>query len=68
MIVNIYFKYRYIEYKQNLFDLVIYVGDKRSYQAVQKKLRIPSIYNGYRVIDVYIENKHKAVEIRVTKK
>ena len=22
MIVNIYFKYRYIEYKQNLFDLI----------------------------------------------
>lgn len=43
--------------KQNLFDLVIYVGDKRAYQSVQKQLRIPSIFNGYKVVDVYIEDK-----------
>ncbi len=43
--------------KQNLFDLVIYVGDKRAYQSVQNKLRIPSIFNGYKVVDVYIEDK-----------
>lgn len=43
--------------KQNLFDLVIYVGDKRAYQSVQKQLRIPSIFNGYKIIDVYIEDK-----------
>lgn len=43
--------------KQNLFDLVIYVGDKRAYQSVQSKLRIPSIFNGYKVVDVYIEDK-----------
>lgn len=43
--------------KQNLFDLVIYIGDKRAYQSVQKQLRIPSIFNGYKVVDVYIEDK-----------
>ena len=43
--------------KQNLFDMVIYVGDKRSYQSVQSKLRIPSIFNGYKIVDVYIEDK-----------
>lgn len=43
--------------KQNLFDLVIYIGDKRAYQSVQKQLRIPSIFNGYNVIDIYIEDK-----------
>lgn len=43
--------------KQNLFDLVIYIGDKRSFQTVQSKLRIPSIFNGYKIVDVYIEDK-----------
>lgn len=43
--------------KQNLFDLVIYIGDKRAYQSVQNKLRIPSIFNGYKIVDVYIEDK-----------
>ena len=43
--------------KQNLFDMVIYVGDKRAYQSVQSKLRIPSIFNGYKIVDVYIEDK-----------
>jgi hypothetical protein len=44
--------------KQNLFDLVIYIGDKRAYQSVQKQLRIPSIFNGYKIVDVYIEDKN----------
>ncbi|MBR3696925.1 MAG: hypothetical protein IKM97_01430 [Clostridia bacterium] len=43
--------------KQNLFDLVIYIGDKRSFQTVQSKLRIPSIFNGYKIVDVYIDDK-----------
>ena len=42
---------------QNLFDLVIYIGDKRAYQLIQKQLRIPSIFNGYKVVDIYIEDK-----------
>ena len=42
---------------QNLFDLVIYIGDKRAYQSIQKHLRIPSIFNGYKVVDIYIEDK-----------
>ena len=54
--------------KQNLFDLVIYVGDKRAYQSVQKQLRIPSIFNGYKVIDVYIEDKSfKEVLLQIDK-
>lgn len=54
--------------KQNLFDLVIYVGDKRAYQAVQKRLHIPSIFNGYKVIDVYIEDKSfKEVLLQIDK-
>lgn len=54
--------------KQNLFDLVIYIGDKRAYQSVQKQLRIPSIFNGYKVIDVYIEDKSfKEVLLQIDK-
>ena len=54
--------------KQNLFDLVIYVGDKRAYQSIQKQLRIPSIFNGYKIIDVYIEDKSfKEVLLQIDK-
>jgi len=54
--------------KQNLFDLVIYVGDKRAYKTVQKQLRIPSIFNGYNVIDIYIEDKtFKEVLLQIDK-
>ena len=54
--------------KQNLFDLVIYVGDKRAYQSIQKQLRIPSIFNGYKIIDIYIEDKSfKEVLLQIDK-
>lgn len=54
--------------KQNLFDLVIYIGDKRAYQSVQSRLRIPSIFNGYKIIDVYIEDKSfKEVLLQIDK-
>lgn len=54
--------------KQNLFDLVVYIGDKRAYQSVQKQLRIPSIFNGYKIIDIYIQDKSfKEVLLKIDK-
>ena len=53
---------------QNLFDLIIYIGDKRAYRSVQKQLRIPSIFNGYKIIDIYIEDKSfKEVLLQIDK-
>ena len=42
---------------QNCFNLLVYVGSKREYQSVSKKLNIPSIYRGYGYIDIFIEDK-----------
>lgn len=42
---------------QNSFNLLVYIGSKRDYQSVSKKLNIPSIYRGYGYIDVFIEDK-----------
>lgn len=42
---------------QSLFDLVIYVGDKREFIPLKKRLVIPTIFNGYGYIDVFVESK-----------
>ncbi len=42
---------------QNCFNLLVYVGNKRDYQSISKKLNIPSIYRGYGYIDIFIEDK-----------
>jgi gamma-glutamyl phosphate reductase len=46
-----------IAQNQNFFDLMIYIGDKRIYQPLKKKISIPSIYSGYGNVDVFIESK-----------
>lgn len=43
--------------KQNAFNLLVYIGSKRDYQAVNKQLNIPSVFRGYGFIDVFIEDK-----------
>ena len=42
---------------QNFFNFMIFVGDKRTYQPLKKKISIPSIFSGYGNVDVFIENK-----------
>jgi hypothetical protein len=37
--------------------LFIFIGDKREYQPVKKKISIASIYSGYGNVDVFIESK-----------
>lgn len=46
-----------IAQNQHFFNLLLYIGDKRSYQALKKKLSIPSKFSGYGFVDVFIENK-----------
>ena len=43
--------------KQNCFNLLVYVGSKRDFQAINKQLNIPSVFRGYGFIDVFIEDK-----------
>ena len=43
--------------KQNAFNLLVYIGSKRDFQAVNKQLNIPSVFRGYGFIDVFIEDK-----------
>ena len=43
--------------KQNSFNLLVYIGNKRDFQAVNKQLNIPSVFRGYGFIDVFIEDK-----------
>ena len=43
--------------KQNSFNLLVYIGSKRDFQAVNKQLNIPSVFRGYGFIDVFIEDK-----------
>lgn len=43
--------------KQNAFNLLVYIGGKRDFQAVNKQLNIPSVFRGYGFIDVFIEDK-----------
>ena len=42
---------------QSLFDLMIFVGDKREFLKIKRKLNIPVIFSGYNYIDVYVESK-----------
>ena len=46
-----------IAQNQHFFNLLIYIGDKREYQTLKKKIAIPTIFNGYGNVDVFIENK-----------
>ena len=43
--------------KQNCFNLLVYIGSKRDFQAVNKQLNIPSVFRGYGFIDIFIEDK-----------
>lgn len=42
---------------QTFFNKVIFVGDKRDYVQLKKKLVIPTVYAGFGNVDVFIENK-----------
>ena len=42
---------------QSLFDLMIYIGDKREYQKIKRKVSLPVIFYGYDYVDVFIESK-----------
>lgn len=42
---------------QSLFDRMIYIGDKREFLKMKRKVSLPIIYNGYNYIDVYVESK-----------
>ncbi len=42
---------------QHFFNLFIYIGDKRKYQTIKKKVSIPILYNGFGVVDVFIHDK-----------
>lgn len=42
---------------QNFFNLLIYIGDKRKFQPLKRKISIPILFNGYGSVDVYIQNK-----------
>ena len=46
-----------IAQNQHFFNLLIYIGDKRKYQILKKKLSIPTIFNGFGVVDVFIQDK-----------
>lgn len=39
------------------FNFLVYIGDKRSYYPLRKKLMFPSIYSGYGNIDVFVEDR-----------
>jgi gamma-glutamyl phosphate reductase len=41
----------------SFFDLMIFIGDKREYQPLKRKISMPSIYSGYGNVDVFIESK-----------
>ena len=43
--------------KQNGFNLLVYIGNKRDFQTVSKQLNIPSVFRGYGSIDVFIDDK-----------
>lgn len=42
---------------QSLFDLMIYIGDKREYQKIKRKINLPVIFYGYGYVDVYVESR-----------
>ena len=42
---------------QTIFNKMIFVGDKRDYVQMKKKFVIPTIYDGFGNVDVFIENK-----------
>lgn len=42
---------------QSCFDLLLYIGDKREYQNIKSKMKIPTIFNGYNYVDVFVESK-----------
>lgn len=42
---------------QTFFNKIIFVGDKRDYVQLKKKIVIPTIYCGYGNVDVFIESK-----------
>jgi hypothetical protein len=41
----------------HFFNFLIYIGDKRDFQPLKKKISIPFLYSSYGTIDVFIENK-----------
>ena len=42
---------------QFLFDLMIYIGDKREFQKIKRKISLPVIFDGYNYVDVFVESK-----------
>lgn len=40
-----------------LFDLMLYIGDKREYQKIKRKVNLPVIFYGYGYVDVYVESR-----------
>ncbi len=42
---------------QSLFDLLIYIGDKREYQKIKRRVSLPTIFYGYNYVDVFVESK-----------
>ncbi len=42
---------------QSLFDLMLYIGDKREYQKIKRKISLPIVFYGYNYVDVFIESK-----------
>jgi gamma-glutamyl phosphate reductase len=46
-----------IAQNQNFFNLMIYIGNKRTYQQLKRKIFISSLYSGYGDVDVFVESK-----------
>lgn len=46
-----------IAQNQHFFNLLIYIGDKRKYQILKKKISIPTLFNGFGIVDVFVQDK-----------
>ncbi len=42
---------------QSLFDMMVYIGDKREYLKIKRKISLPTIFYGYNYVDVYVESR-----------
>lgn len=42
---------------QTVFDLMLFIGDKREFLKIKRKISLSVIFDGYNYVDVYVESK-----------